>query len=185
MLIQLPTGEWVKPELVDGVEVKNSTLADRYPDMAPFTVQVHIRNGGIHCHPFHNLDEANRVRDLTATMVNSAVNRETPAKPQKRDWSQPIVVNAGPYSIWRELFNLYRECGGNLDDMYDMLIDYDIIHETRFHSGKFAWGFLTGSGRTELRLELTDDMLKVMESSNDNLFLIEVESGKATITCLR
>lgn len=181
MLIQLPTGEWIKPELVDGVEVMPSTLHDRYPDMAPFCVQVHIKAGGIHCHPFHNLDEANRVRDKIAALVNAGVPE--PAKPQKRDWSQPIVVNASPDSIWQALFNLYRECGGELDDMDEMLVDYDLL--TSRLTERMAWGFTTGTSHTTLRFNPSKNTLDAMESRNDNLFLIEVEAGKATITCLR
>lgn len=57
--------------------------------------------------------------------------------------------------VWQEMFALYRDCGGDLEETYELLVDYDHLNSARnfdfFDDFEFVWGFCR-HGRTEFRI---------------------------------
>ena len=87
--------------------------------------------------------------------------------------------------VWQEMFNLYRKHGGDLDEMDNLLIDYDTIKKlidgtwTGFpHSFKIVWGF--GShGLTNIYFDNCADATGWY--TDDYAYLIEYDRDKQTV----
>ena len=96
--------------------------------------------------------------------------------------------------VWQRLFDLYRENGGNLDDMSDMLIDYDHVKDACAdaicgYSSKFIWGLCADSGNTYARRAVGDcegsGLRKMLSHLHvDVAVIVEISKDLAVFTVL-
>jgi hypothetical protein len=91
-----------------------------------------------------------------------------------------------PRLVWQQMFNLYRKHGGDLDNMDDILIDYDTIKKmmaecifdfrSSLKSFKIVWGF--SYGLTDMYFNSTDNGCY----PNKHVYLIECDERTVKIT---
>lgn len=100
-----------------------------------------------------------------------------------RKW--PVYIC--PRIIWQQLFDKYRQNGGDLSNMDNMLIDYtNIVDLYNIGPNSFVWGF--NEHRTVLlrKSELNCPIEQFVTTTVcDFLFLVEFDSFKVEITQLK
>lgn len=87
------------------------------------------------------------------------------------------------YVIWKELFKVYRENGGDLDNMWDMVCDLTIIKKDIIKHARtaFYWGF--SGNYTEITYSESDEPLYPPFATEDvYLICVDYKRQEAFIT---
>lgn len=98
------------------------------------------------------------------------------------------VADHVPRLIWQKMFDLYRGLGCNLDNLTDLLIDYEYIQEQR--PTQIIWGINPPHYMTAIYLPSDSRSMRgreYMEQSSDIVWQIDIgdTSGSATFTLIK